>query len=569
MKINQFISIVYFLFLTPFVSCKDDADLHGGIQQPDEVSYKTRYYIDPEAGAYYNTGHSPSQAWESVARIMERTWQPGDTILIKRGSVYNGTLALKGNGTAAKPIVIGSYGDEALPLPEINGLGQKDETILFQNVQYRELHDLKITNKGESPRPKSAGIRINADNIEGGVMNHIYIKGCTIADVYGTKTHHLNGGGAGIHYYNVVEGSIPTSFNDIRVENCRIMNCQRDGLVGYLSTGNRSKRKANTNFVFRNNVFEGIPGDQIIVNGADGAIVEGNIVRNCAMGDFSPEGVSFRAEAAAAIWCIHSDNTVFRYNIVQDHKATWDGQAFDCDQNCQNTLFEYNISYNNAGGFFLLCPADAGFDQGFASHTNTIVRYNISINDGTRDYLKENGKALSSLIDVVGRVGSCYFYNNTFIKTKSAAQHADNTAVTFDSYTNLPNSLYFLNNIFYNTTTTANKFHKVTVGTLSPNQGVNFWNNCVYGYSSAVPGTGAYNSNNITLDPKFVKLVEDFAANQGQADKNAILEGLKLISGSPCLGTGIGAPDLGVFPVINDFWGNPIGTTKNIGAFNH
>lgn len=81
-----------------------------------------------------------------------------------------------------------------------------------------------------------------------------------------------------------------------------------------------------------------------------------------------------------------------------------------------------------------------------------MVRYNDSINDGTRDYVKGNGQTLSSTIDVVGRVGGCHFYNNTIIKTRSAATHADNTAVTFDSYTNIEGSLVFTNNISYNTT---------------------------------------------------------------------------------------------------------------------
>jgi len=567
---------LYRLFLLPLLllvftcaACNDDQAEEITKPGGDEISYPHRYYIDPENGAHYNTGHSPSQAWETVDRIMERTWKAGDTILIKRGSVYNGTIRLQGSGKEGFPIVIGSYGPDSLPLPEINGEGKKDETILIRNVEYWELHNLKITNKGAVARPKSVGIRIIAENMPGGTMNHIHIKGCTIADVYGTKTHHIGGGGAGIFYYNVVENTSPSSFNDLVVENCHLINCQRDGLTGYLGTGDRSKRKANTNFVFRENLFEGIPGDQIIVNGCDGAIVENNIVRNCAEGDFSPEGASFRAEAAAAIWCIHSDGTVFRYNTVQDHKATWDGQAFDCDQNCQNTLFEHNITYNNVGGFFLLCPADAGFNQGYAESKGTIVRYNISINDGTRNYLKENGKALSSTIDVVGRVASAYFYNNTFIKTKSAAQNADNTAITFDSYTNISNSLVFSNNIFYNTTGIANPFHKVTVGSFTENRGALFLNNCIFGYATSVPGSGTYNVNNINVDPKFVTLISDFAKSNNLIDKDEILNGLKLAGGSPCIAKGTTISDGGFYPVTKDFWGIAIGSTNNIGAFNH
>ena len=201
-------------------ACKEDEPRtpQGG---PEEVSYPHRYYIDPENGSYYNTGHSPSQAWESVDRIMERSWKAGDTILIKRGTVYNGSLTLRGSGSAEAPIVLGSYGDESLPLPEIAG-GGNYEAILIRNVQYWELQDLRITNKGAAPRPKIAGIRIEADNIEGGVMNHIHIRRCEVADVYGTKTHHNEGGGSGIFYYNVIGGANPSSFNDLVVEDCRL-----------------------------------------------------------------------------------------------------------------------------------------------------------------------------------------------------------------------------------------------------------------------------------------------------------------------------------------------------------
>lgn len=550
-------------------ACQKESDTQTDKGTTDEKSYPHRYYIDPENGAYYNTGHSPSQAWESVDRIMEQPWKAGDTILIKRGTVYNGSITLRGSGTAEAPIVLGSYGDEDLPLPEIAG-GGSYQTILIRNVQYWVLQDLKITNKGEQPMPKIAGIRIEADNIEGGVMNHIHIRRCEIADVYGTKTHHNEGGGSGIFYYNVLGGANPSSFNDIVVEDCHIINCQRDGLTGFIASGDRSLRKANTGFVFRRNLFEGIPGDQIIVNGCDNALVEYNVVRNCAQGDFADESIPNRMEAAAALWCIHSDGTVFRYNIVQDHKATWDGQAFDCDQNCQNTLFEYNISYNNVGGWLMLCPSDTAFDKNYVSQDGTVVRYNISINDGTRDYVKGNGQTLSSTIDVVGRVGSCHFYNNTIIKTRSAATNADNTAITFDNYTNIPGSLVFSNNIFYNTTATANPFTKVGTGSFIDNHGLILRNNCIYGYQEGtIPGSDDHNTQNIVTDPQFVRLVDEFAANNNLIDRDQILEGLRLATGSPCIGSGTEIAEEPIFPVTTDFWGEPIGEARNIGAFNH
>lgn len=561
MKVNI---ILWLVVMSVFYlsACENDESIKENALV--DISYLHRFYIDPDNGAYYNTGHSPDQAWESVDRFSERTWKAGDTILIKRGTVYNGSLKLKGNGSAEAPIVIGSYGDESLPLPVIDGAGQVEATITAHNVEYWEIHNLCIRNKGTEPQARAKGILLEANDF--GEMNHIHIKGCVISDIYGSKAQ-SNGGGAGIYLYNVLETATPSFFNDILIEECLIKDCQRNAITGFISTGDRSKLKKSTNVVVRRNIIERVPGDAIVIVGCEGALVEENVVKDCAMGDFAPED---NGEAAAGVWCIHSDNTVFRYNIVQDHKATWDGQAFDCDQNCVNTLYEYNISYNNVGGFFLLCPLDNYFNQGYAEHKGTVVRYNISINDGTRNYLKDNGKVLSSTIDVAGRAVDCHFYNNTIIKTKSADAYADNSAITLDSYQNIPSSLRFTNNIFYNTTGVYNQFIKITQGELEENRGIILQNNCIYGYDeSTIPGTGEYNTGLVTENPKFVQLVADFIENNNLVDKEKILQGLCLASGSPCFGTGKIVETDGIFPLVNDFWGNSIGDTRNIGAFNH
>ena len=184
--------------------------------------------------------------------------------------------------------------------------------------------------------------------------------------------------------------------------------------------------------------------------------------------------------------------------------------------------------------------------------------------------MKGNGQTLSSTIDVVGRVGGCHFYNNTIIKTRSAATHADNTAVTFDSYTNIEGSLVFTNNIFYNTTGTANPFIKVGTGEFIDDRGLILRNNCICGYrEGTIPGTGDHNVGTILADPKFVRLVEEFTADNDLIDKEQILAGLQLAAGSPCIGAGAGIADEPVFPLTTDFWGERIGNARNIGAYNH
>ena len=56
-------------------------------------------------------------------------------------------------------------------------------------------------------------------------------------------------------------------------------------------------------------------------------------------------------------------------------KGQKDGQAFDSDGFCRNTVFQYNYSHDNDGGFMLICGRE---------NVGTTIRYNISQNDQTR-----------------------------------------------------------------------------------------------------------------------------------------------------------------------------------------
>lgn len=51
--------------------------------------------------------------------------------------------------------------------------------------------------------------------------------------------------------------------------------------------------------------------------------------------------------------------------------------AYDVDHSTSGTLFEYNVSHGNEGGFFLLCPYDK-------PTRNFTIRYNLSVNDRAR-----------------------------------------------------------------------------------------------------------------------------------------------------------------------------------------
>ncbi len=85
------------------------------------------YYVDSAAGNNANNGTSEATAWKTFDKLNQALHsnsiiKPGDTVLLKRGSVWRDTLALfNTRGSANQPIVVDAYGSATDPLPIING----------------------------------------------------------------------------------------------------------------------------------------------------------------------------------------------------------------------------------------------------------------------------------------------------------------------------------------------------------------------------------------------------------------------------------------------------------------
>jgi hypothetical protein len=76
-----------------------------------------------------------------------------------------------------------------------------------------------------------------------------------------------------------------------------------------------------------------------------------------------------------------------------------DGQGFDSDFRCRRSLFQYNYSHDNEGGFMLICTPGNSYNE------DTIVRYNISQNDGINS---------ARVLHFGGGASNTLIYNNTF-----------------------------------------------------------------------------------------------------------------------------------------------------------
>jgi hypothetical protein len=508
---------------------------------PNYVMSSARtYFVDSQSGDDSNDGLSADKAWKSLEVVNRKTFAAGEMILFKAGSVWKGQLKPQGSGIPDNPVRIDQYDNKESAgsfkgLPRIDAEGQFEAALHLYNVQGWEVRNLELTNTGPTDKPRRSGAWVQIRDF--GTAKYIILEGLYIHDVNGSLVK-KQGGGQGIHLSN--EGrQVQSCFDSLTVENCLLRRCQRNGIIqnGYWQ---RNRWYPNLNVIFRGNMLEEIPGDGIVPIGCDGAIIEYNRMRNCPR--LLPEG-----EAAAGIWPWSCDNTIIQYNEVSDHKAPWDAQGFDSDWNCRNTVIQYNFSHDNEGGFLLICNDSAVKTPTSVGNTGTIIRYNLSVNDGLRQQPTREG-IFSPTFHISGFCKDTKIYNNTIIIPKKPAEAIDCHLLRMDNWGNAwPENTIFQNNIFYVEGETNYKFGGDT--------GTVFLNNFYFGIHNYQPA----DAKAIMTDPKFAEIVLPVP----QRDASSVREGFKndsylfnfrLQKDSPCSGKGILVPDNGG----HDLLGRPI-----------
>ncbi|RKX43979.1 MAG: right-handed parallel beta-helix repeat-containing protein [Verrucomicrobia bacterium] len=388
----------------------------------------TVYYVDSVGGDDANPGTSAQGAWASLTNVNGRVFAPGDQILFRSGSRFSGQLKPQGSGTPAQPIRINRYGEG--PKPRIDGEGAVPATVFLHNVEGWEIRNLEITNSGDQPRPNRRGVHILNEKLE--TARHLVLSGLYVHDVNGSIPKSRE---AGMAILAETDRKERLRFDGLTIEDCHVKNCARDA-IRIWGIYERDRWYPSLNVVIRNNLIEGVGGDGIVPSGCDGALVEHNTMRDCSR-------LGEKAGAAAGIWPWSCDNTVIQFNEVSDHKAWIDGQGFDSDYNCSNTIIQYNYSHDNEGGFLLICcPGHRSHNRG------TIVRYNVSINDGFR--IDQNYKGyFSPTFHITGPVTNSRIYNNIIIVPEKPDPKMDRSIVHMDNWEGpWPVDTLFASNVF-------------------------------------------------------------------------------------------------------------------------
>ncbi|WP_316745952.1 right-handed parallel beta-helix repeat-containing protein [Pedobacter gandavensis] len=398
----------------------------GGISaaKAQELIRKSKYYVDSHNGDDNHNGKSQKSAWKSLAKVNAQTLVPGDQVLFKRGGKWDGQLLPKGSGSKGKSIVITAYGKGDLPAIAANG--QFKDAVLLKNISYITLENLDVSNLDTTVKVQKTGptgVRILSEDI--GTITDIRLSNLYVHDVNGDNK---KGSKEGNGIFWETQGPKPSNIENLLIENCRVVKVDRNGIRGNGTFGFRSNWFPNKNLIIRGCTLEDIGGDGIVIKAFDGSLVEHNKlfrIRNRAK------------DNAVGIWPHSSDNTIIQFNEVAYTKnLDWsnDGQSFDIDGNCNNTIIQNNYSHDNDGGFMLVISDEISARSTMT--TNSIIRNNLSINDGNKRKRLFNFALATENTVVSGNV----FYNSGLDSVKMELVDIEH---------GVPKNVVFEDNIFY------------------------------------------------------------------------------------------------------------------------
>ena len=497
------------------ISSKSNSNKNTSNQSSSDSSksFINIYYFDSVNGNDKNNGKSEATAWANLKKIDNLRLLPGDELLFKAGSTFNGSIRIYYSGEAKSPIILNMYGTGEKP--KINTTSNKCALDL-SDCSWVEVSNLDLTNPQGQYGVLMAPVRK-------GISTHIYLKNLSIHNISGDQTNDT----AGISFLS--EGKTGTQyFDDISIDNCTIKNVGENGIVFASNFINRTATASGSadftpskRISIKYNNLDSISGSGIRIDASDSPIIEYNKLSNINQAGTSNEsGISIS----------DCNDAVIQYNEVSGTKFGSAGsQSFDVDDNCIDTNVEYNYSHNNEGGFLLM------HDIGLLDNSSNpnIIRYNLSVDDATN-----NNPQNVMIFD--GQTKNVALYNNTIYTDKSIQNVI---AVKNTNNSGYAENVNFENNIFYIKSS----------GGYDISNGINFTfeSNIFYDNNNTEP-----KGNNLEVNPL---LVSPGAAETTMAANNAY----QLLPNSPAIGTGAVITDNGGI----DFNGRPIPDKPNIGAF--
>lgn len=289
------------------------------------------YHFD--ASASTSGEGSNSSPFKSLDAIHALDLQPGDNLLLKRGSSFSSPLVLNQSGSTDSPITVQAYGGFQHDKPSV-AAGDQMNAVLLQGASHVVVQDIAITNPGDNKTPRR-GVYIYAMNT--GEVKDITLQRLYIHDVRGYMPSTTTTGIGTGKYANASGGIVfeaagnktATYFTDVTVQDNEIRSVDREGIYTWTNWCRRPAMAtfwrelcfqpwhASTRYLVQRNWLYDFGGDGIIVHGHDDAVVRNNTLIGFNKRSNSPN---------AGIWTANSDGTLFQYNVVSGGNTVKDGE---------------------------------------------------------------------------------------------------------------------------------------------------------------------------------------------------------------------------------------------------
>lgn len=388
----------------------------------------TVYYVDATNGNDSNNGLSDSTAWQTINKVSQSLFSPGDSILFKRGEVWRESkgLVITGyDGTSDARITFGAYGSG--PKPVINGASietgwtysgwgyvyekafanevrvvVEDDTVLTNVLTWNST----VTNTFGGAKPGSwswngskcyvwctdgadpdthtmeVAAKAGYDRYGIRVLNNDYVTFENIDIRYTTQE--------GFH----AVASWYASVNYLIVQNCDVHGCGSTGIVIHNPNYNYQGEIQGA-IVHNNNVFENRKHGIGLAWKVIDSLISSNTVYDNAWDIVAGwHGISQWGGDPNA----RPTRNIVEHNIVYGtmHRVngTIEGTGIQCDDLTKESIVRYNVCYANQGDGIRVHLADGcQIYYNICYNNNTIDsewRGGISVQEGTHTNIYNN-----------------------------------------------------------------------------------------------------------------------------------------------------------------------------------
>ena len=395
--------------------------------QPNPPGGFSTFYVSPD-GNDSNSGTSQESAWQTINKVNNIDFEPGNQILFEGGSTFNGTIVFDSydHGITGNEVFIGSFGTGRATINAQNGSG-----LIVYDCNNIHVKNLNFIGSGRDNNNNTGnGITFSycsdiiIDSVEISEFQHSGLKINNMGENFTIKNiHSYNNGYAGIY----VSGITKSSFSDI--------------YIGYCSANNNPGDPT---------VLDNHSGNGIFIYNASNVIIEYCEAFN------NGWDMPWNGNGPGGIWVAETDNALIQHCISHGNKTSsaQDGLGFDLDGGTTNSTIQYCLSYNNAGAGYGIFQYSGASDW-----RNNTIRYCVSENDG-------NDTATGSVYFWNGADNDTYFQGFEFYN--NVVYNANGPALSFLNHIN--SGFNFRNNIFVSQ---SNSVHNGI-------NGENFQGNCWY-----------------------------------------------------------------------------------------